>query len=147
MAVVKCPSCGSPIDVPEKQSALPWIMGCLVAFLVIPVIIAIIGLLAAIAIPSFVKARSTSQLNACINNMRYIDSAKEQWAMEVKASTGQAVDTPAVNAYIRGATTPLCPAGGTYDYRNIGLDPECSVHGSLSSPKQYGGGSSRHGYQ
>ena len=47
----------------------------------IMIVVAIIGLLAAIAIPSFVKARNQSQQNACINNLRIIDAGKEQWAM------------------------------------------------------------------
>ena len=46
------------------------------------IVVAIIGLLAAIAIPNFVKARTTSQMNACINNLRLIDSSKQQWALE-----------------------------------------------------------------
>ena len=48
----------------------------------IMIVVAIIGLLAAIAIPNFVKARTTSQTNACINNLRQIDGAKQQWALE-----------------------------------------------------------------
>ena len=58
----------------------------------IMIVVAIIGLLAAIAIPNFVKARSTSQMNACINNLRQIDSAKQQWALE---KGKRATDTPA----------------------------------------------------
>ena len=46
------------------------------------IVVAIIGLLAAIAIPSFVRTRATSQMNACINNLRQIDAAKQRWAME-----------------------------------------------------------------
>jgi prepilin-type N-terminal cleavage/methylation domain-containing protein len=48
----------------------------------IMIVVAIIGLLAAIAIPNFVRARSTSQMNACINNLRIIDGAKQSWALE-----------------------------------------------------------------
>jgi prepilin-type N-terminal cleavage/methylation domain-containing protein len=48
----------------------------------IMIVVAIIGLLAAIAIPNFVRARQTSQTNACINNLRQIDAAKQQWALE-----------------------------------------------------------------
>ena len=54
----------------------------------IMIVVAIIGLLAAIAIPSFMKARTTSQKNACINNLRQIESGKEQWALETKQATG-----------------------------------------------------------
>ncbi len=55
----------------------------------IMIVVAIIGLLAAIAIPNFVKARNTSQANACINNLRQIDSAVQQWALE----SGAALET------------------------------------------------------
>lgn len=48
----------------------------------IMIVVAIIGLLAAIAIPNFVRARQTSQTNVCINNLRQIDGAKQQWALE-----------------------------------------------------------------
>ena len=50
------------------------------------IVVAIIGLLAAIAIPNLVKARTTSQKNACIKNLQQIEGAKEQWALEKKKS-------------------------------------------------------------
>ena len=91
----------------------------------IMIVVAIIGLLAAIAIPSFMKARTTSQKNACINNLRQIEAAKEQWALETKQSTGSAVVTTAVDAYMK--TAPSCPAGGTYDYKPIGTNATCTI--------------------
>jgi Zn-dependent protease with chaperone function/competence protein ComGC len=99
--------------------------------------VAVIGLLAAIAIPSFVKARDTAQQNACINNMRQIDSAKEQWGLMERKNIGDAVDINAVNKYIKGGVS--CPAGGNYAYKRIGEDPECSVHGTLTDaiPNRY----------
>ena len=93
----------------------------------IMIVVAIIGLLAAIAIPSFVKARNTSQQNACINNLRQVDSAKEQWAMENKKTDADAVTTTDVNAYIKGGTTPTCPGGGAYTYNVIGTNPACNI--------------------
>jgi prepilin-type N-terminal cleavage/methylation domain-containing protein len=66
----------------------------------IMIVVAIIGLLAAIAIPNFVKARQTSQTNACINNLRQIDAAKQQWALE-NGKTASAVPTStSLNPYI-----------------------------------------------
>src|SRR5208337_5176627 len=53
----------------------------------IMIVVAIIGLLAAIAIPNFVRARTTSQQNACINNLRLVDAAKQQWALEQRKQT------------------------------------------------------------
>src|ERR1041385_5234075 len=85
----------------------------------IMIVVAIIGLLAAIAVPNFVKARTQSQTNACINNLRQIDSGKEQLAMEAKLATGASVVVDSVNVYIKGGTTPVCPASGTYTYNNL----------------------------
>ena len=96
----------------------------------IMIVVAIIGLLAAIAVPNFVKARTQSQTNACINNLRQIDSGKEQFALEYKLSTGVAVNGGSVNAYIKGGSTPSCPASGTYTYQNLGTNPSCSLSAS-----------------
>jgi prepilin-type N-terminal cleavage/methylation domain-containing protein len=104
----------------------------------IMIVVAIIGLLAAIAIPSFMKARALSQKNGCINNLRQIDAAKEQAALEFRWTNGMTcrVGTDAwvsnVNLYIKGLTgnstnPPTCPAGGTYAYALIGTNPTCSL--------------------
>ena len=80
----------------------------------IMIVVAIIGLLAAIAIPNFVKARNTSQANACINNMRQIDSAIQQWALENGKKDTDAAANADVIPYIKGGKMPVCPAGGDY---------------------------------
>ena len=92
----------------------------------IMIVVAIIGLLAAIAIPNFVKARTTAQKNACINNLRQIDGAKEQWALEKKQAPGAAVVAAEVEAYIKGGA-PKCPAGGNYTYNAVDTNPVCDV--------------------
>jgi prepilin-type N-terminal cleavage/methylation domain-containing protein len=94
----------------------------------IMIVVAIIGLLAAIAIPNFVKARTTAQKNACINNLRQIDGAKEQWALENKKSAGSAVVEADVNSYIK-AGAPKCPGGGSYNYNTVDVSPSCTIAG------------------
>jgi prepilin-type N-terminal cleavage/methylation domain-containing protein len=98
----------------------------------IMIVVAIIGLLAAIAIPNFVKARATSQQNACINNLRQIDGAVNQWALE----TGQAATVTAlfsnISPYIKlnaASSVPGCPAGGTYSLGQVSASPavSCSI--------------------
>ena len=98
----------------------------------IMIVVAIIGLLAAIAVPNFVKARQTAQKNACISNLRQIDGAKEQWALENKKSAGAASVDTEVNAFLKNSTTPLCPAGGAYTYNVVGTLPVCSLSGTPS---------------
>lgn len=92
----------------------------------IMIVVAIIGLLAAIAIPSFVKARNTARANACVNNLRQIDSAKEQLALETNLAEGAAPAEADINDYMKGGA-PTCPGAGTYTYGNIGTAPTCSV--------------------
>ena len=92
----------------------------------IMIVVAIIGLLAAIAVPNFVKARTQSQTNACINNLRQIDSGKEQLALEAKLTAGVAVTEASVDTYIKGGNTPVCPASGSYTFNNLGTNPTCN---------------------
>jgi prepilin-type N-terminal cleavage/methylation domain-containing protein len=95
----------------------------------IMIVVAIIGLLAAIAIPNFVKARTAAQTNACINNLRQIDAAKEQLALENKLVDGDA--STGYEAYLKGGVAPTCPASGTYTPGNIGTAPTCDAAGHV----------------
>ena len=99
----------------------------------IMIVVAIIGLLAAIAIPNFVRARTTSQTNACINNLRQLDGAVQQYALENKLSSGSAYTLSAVQPYIKLTSTgqlPACPAGGTYaPGATVTNPPTCTVSG------------------
>jgi prepilin-type N-terminal cleavage/methylation domain-containing protein len=104
----------------------------------IMIVVAIIGLLAAIAIPNFVKARATSQANACINNMRQIDAAANQFALEQGKTTGSPVNYPGdLTPYIKlnnGQSIPECPAGGTYTETAVGTIPTCSLGSTVTPP-------------
>ncbi len=96
----------------------------------IMIVVAIIGLLAAIAIPNFVKARQTAQANACLNNLRIIDAAKNQYALEKGLATGDATATAVtLQSYIGHSDTsvfPACPIGnGVYVIGAIGINPTC----------------------
>jgi prepilin-type N-terminal cleavage/methylation domain-containing protein len=97
----------------------------------IMIVVAIIGLLAAIAIPNFVKARATSQANACINNLRQIDAAANEFALEARKSTGNTINFPNdLTPYIKlnsNSSLPACPASGTYADATIGATPTCSL--------------------
>ena len=101
----------------------------------IMIVVAIIGLLAAIAIPNFVKARATSQQNACINNMRQITAAVNEWALETGQVTGTALGatwSTDLSPYIQlnsNSSIPPCPAGGTYTVAAVGNIPQvtCSL--------------------
>ena len=98
----------------------------------IMIVVLIIGILMAIAVPNFIKARESSRRNSCIANLKQIDSAKEQWAMDNRAATGAAVAMSDIaGSYMKGpATGPVCPGGGTYTVNAVGTDPACSLAGA-----------------
>lgn len=102
----------------------------------IMIVVAIIGLLAAIAIPNFVRAREQSQKNACINNLRQIDGAKQQWALENNQKTSVTPGSANLKSYLgRGAgggTFPTCPTGGTgYSINSISTAPTCTANNGI----------------
>jgi prepilin-type N-terminal cleavage/methylation domain-containing protein len=110
----------------------------------IMIVVGIIGLLVAIALPNFIKSRATSQQNACINNLRQINSAVQQWAMENGQAAGSAPPDEQLDLtpYIQlnsNSSIPDCPAGGTYTINTIGTVPQvaCSLSTLPSDPHIY----------
>src|SRR5690349_17386773 len=96
----------------------------------IMIVVAIIGLLAAIAIPNFIKARTTSQTNACINNLRQLDGAVQQWALEQKKQSTDTVGLTDIQPYIKLTSAnalPACPAGGAYAVTTVSAQPTCTL--------------------
>ena len=92
----------------------------------IMIVVAIIGLLVAIAIPNFVRARNTAQKNICINNLRQIESAKHQWALENKKNDTDTPTSGDIQSYVRNNSYPTCPGGGSYTIGVVNTDPTCS---------------------
>ena len=98
----------------------------------IMIVVSIIGLLAAIAIPNFVRARTRSQTNGCINNLRLLDGAKQQWALEAKQNTNATPTLADLTGYMKNSLT--CPAGGSsatfassYVMNSVGVKPTCRI--------------------
>ena len=94
----------------------------------IMIVVAIIGLLAAVAIPNFVKAREKAMTNACIANLKQIDGAKQIWAIDNEEDD---TATPGwgdlVPTYIK--RQPDCPGGGAYTIDAVGDLPTCDQAG------------------
>lgn len=94
----------------------------------IMIVVAIIGMLATLAIPNFVKSRGQAQTVGCINNLRQIDSAAQVWALETKKDSGQTVAYADISPYLKNAV--VCPAGGTtfadsYTLTSVDSRPTC----------------------
>jgi len=145
---IACPHCGSvtrlavysattPPSLPRPgvaqaapSRATPWIIIIVVAAIAVPVAIAVFGLLAAIAIPNFIKAKQASQRAACIANLKQIDAAKGAWAVDhkkLKTDEPAEEDLFGAGKYIR--QKPACPAGGIYSLNPVGEAPTCSIPG------------------
>jgi prepilin-type N-terminal cleavage/methylation domain-containing protein len=100
----------------------------------IMIVVAIIGLLAAIAIPSFMRARQNTQTNTCINNLRLIDGAKDQWSLESGVAVGAAVAEADIAGYLKNGV-PTCPIGAAaYTIDVIGTDPSCPNYNVTTHP-------------
>ena len=94
------------------------------------VVVAIVGVIASIAVVSFRKARETSQMNACLDNLRRIEAAKKEWTLANGKLPGDGVIEEEVDTYIKGGA-PSCPSSGIYTYGAIGTDPTCSATGHV----------------
>ena len=96
----------------------------------IMIVVAIIGLLAAIAIPNLVTARKKAQRQACVSTLKAIEGAKANWALDYKkgdADVPNEADLFGSDKYIE--KKPTCPAGGTYNLGTVREKPTCSVEG------------------
>ena len=98
------------------------------------IVVSIVGLLATLALPAFLKPRATTRRNVCLNNLRQLDAAKQQWAlMEMKGGDAEPADTD-LDAFLKGGTERLfCPAdmsktfANSYTINQINIAPECLI--------------------
>lgn len=97
------------------------------------IVVAIIGLLAAVAIPNLMKARETAQINACIANLGNIEGAAQLWAVEKRKPSNAQVTMDEIAPYLKGGKIPDCPAGGTYSVESLKSPPTCSIEGHSPS--------------
>jgi len=98
----------------------------------IMIVVAIIGLLAAIAVPNLVRARQTTQSNVCINNLRQIDAAIQQHALENNAAPADAVDGDMIAPYL--------PRGVNMGAADIEQSIFCPVDSGRAFSSSYAGG-------
>ncbi|MEN9576820.1 MAG: hypothetical protein RL514_4675 [Verrucomicrobiota bacterium] len=91
----------------------------------------ILTLAVAVALPNFIKARATRAKAVCAANLKQIDGAVQQWALENKkvATDTYSLSDLAVLAYMKGSTLPVCPGGGRYLAGTVSGFPRCSIGG------------------
>ncbi len=106
--------------------------GLITGYISIALSVLVIPVLLAIAIPNFVKARETARTNACINNLREIENAKQQWSSDHKKAGGDVPTAQDLSPYLpRGFGALSCPAGGTYSINAVDQNPTCSIPNHL----------------
>ena len=93
----------------------------------IMMVVAIIGLLIAVAVPNFSKMRKDAQKTACHAQLKQIDGSKEMWATQEKRADGDTPSDSQLGAYFKDGM-PTCPGGGSYAIGPVGSDANCSVH-------------------
>lgn len=92
------------------------------------IVVAIIGLIAAIAIPNFVKMRTRAQANTCIENLKQIEAAKQMFGAEKGRKNGDVVnDSDIFGPLLYLRQKPACSAGGTISLNVIGTNASCSL--------------------
>lgn len=101
----------------------------------IMIVVAIVGFLVAIALPNYLHYATESRRNSCISNLRHISTATEQWALELRKTSSNAVAFSDISPYLKGAV--VCPSGGSsfsdsYTITIVGADPSC-----LRSPQTH----------
>ena len=131
----QCPACGFPLrpaSPPRRNLGLTCGVGCLLAAIGTVVLLAVIGLLAAIAIPSFVKARNTSQRTVCVRHLEELADLKATWAEEHSATNGAVIPEADLAQLAGGRLGVLwCPKDAQHSFRTsyvlnpVGQDPLC----------------------
>ena len=85
----------------------------------IMIVVAIIGLLATMALPSWHRARENAQLHSIANNLRILEGAKQQWALENKKATTDPVTTQDLTTYLKNNTLPVAVVQETYQVSTV----------------------------
>jgi type IV pilus assembly protein PilA len=102
------------------------------------VVLVLVGAILAVFIPNFIKARGTRAASACINNLRQIDAAANEFALENGKRTGDKISFPNdLTPYIKlnsAGKIPPCPNGGTYSISIVGDKPTCSLGTTVTPP-------------
>ncbi|HSY19083.1 MAG TPA: hypothetical protein VK815_12140 [Candidatus Acidoferrales bacterium] len=114
----------NPTDKASDDGGIEWIIIGLV-----------LVVLAAIALPNFIRSRATCCANPCINTLRQIDAAANQFALEKSKTTGEAIHYPNdLTPYIKlnsAGKIPPCPNGGIYHISKVGEKPTCSLGSTI----------------
>ena len=92
------------------------------------IVLASLSVLAAVAIPNYIKARSHRSLNECVDKNQWeIADAKQRWAEQYRKAPGSIPTEQDLLPYLPNKKMPECPMGGTYILNPVGVHPSCSL--------------------
>ena len=129
-----------PVADGTKKKSNTWIVLVIVLVVGVVLCVPILGIVVAIAVPSFLRAREISRRNACQEHLANIDNAKRQWALSNEKQDG---DVPTWDELVNGESylikSPVCPAGGVYTINPLGEEPSCSLSDQQNFPHEFPG--------
>ncbi len=103
----------------------------------IMIVVAIIAILAAIAIPQLITSRKMSRANRCMSNLKLINYSQDQLALDRGYATGDSYEDTELHPWMKENSFPVCPSAGAGAYdgiRPIGTPASCVVHGTVTNP-------------
>jgi prepilin-type N-terminal cleavage/methylation domain-containing protein len=99
----------------------------------IMIVVAVIGLLAGISTPRFIKARDASQYSAIVNNLRMIEESKDSWALENRTGTGALPTSTNLMTFFKGYAMPTPVVGETYNINPVGTPATATLRTTLGT--------------
>jgi hypothetical protein len=91
----------------------------------------VLGMVGLLVTSPLAHAKKEANRKACMDNMRYLETAKDMVELDTGKLSGDVSDKD-LEKYFKDGVSPVCPSGGSYTYNPIGVAPECSIHGKLS---------------
>ena len=90
-------------------------------------VVSVVGVVAAIAFPTYLHARTNSEKSICLTNLREIDDAKQEWALENNKVNGDTPRCADLVPYLKGNRVPICPGKGVYTISEVGAPTICNI--------------------
>jgi prepilin-type N-terminal cleavage/methylation domain-containing protein len=131
----KCPTGGQSVSQIKpflarllKRYNDDWLRIAGFTFVEMMIVVTIIGLLGAIAVPQVIQARDKAQVRSCVANLVHLDESKQEWATDFRKAETAVPSVDDIAPYFRAELMPACPAKGFYNLRSVDRAPICSLY-------------------
>ncbi len=115
----------TPLQTGRKRSG----EGANSAFTLIEIlcVLGLLAMVAAIGAPSLIRSRAKAQASVCIDQLKQLNAAQQQWVIEAKPASDAKIKKKDLQPYFKGGVFPTCPSGGNYKLGGLTDKPECSL--------------------